>query len=100
MWELCQWMIIIGQLVGRVRPRARKDGQMNLVKQLQKEVSRMENQLAVLRSTVAALGGNGRRQAKVPFRRKKASPLKGKPLSAAHKEAIRAGWAKRRKARS
>jgi len=63
---------------------------MNLMKALQKEADKMENRLATLRSAISALGGNSRIGAR-------GSKLKGRHLSAAHKAAIKAAWAKRRK---
>jgi len=48
----------------------------------------MESQLANLRAAISALSGNSRIGVK---------KLKGRHLSAAHRAAIKAGWAKRRK---
>ncbi len=63
---------------------------MNLMKALQKEADKMENRLATLRSAISALNGSSSR---IGVR----SKLKGRHLSAAHKAAIKAAWAKRRK---
>ncbi len=63
---------------------------MNLMKALQKEADKMENRLATLRSAISALSGNSRNG-------RKKHALKGRHMSAAHRAAIKAGWAKRRK---
>ena len=64
---------------------------MNLTKLLQRAADDMESRLETLRMAISTLngggGGNGRKK----------RSNKGRPLSAAHKAAIKAGWAKRRK---
>ncbi len=63
---------------------------MNLMKALQKEADKMENRLATLRSAISALNGSSSR---IGVR---GSKLKGRHISAAHKAAIKAAWAKKR----
>ena len=53
------------------------------------------SRLMSLRAAINAMSTNGNRSVGA-----RVSKLKGKPLSAAHKRAIKAGWAKRRKAKA
>jgi len=53
------------------------------------------SRLMSLRAAINAMSTNGNRSVGA-----RVSKLKGKPLSVAHKRAIKAGWAKRRKAKA
>ena len=53
------------------------------------------SRLMSLRAAINAMSANGNRSVIA-----RVSNLKGKPLSEAHKRAIKAGWAKRRKAKA
>ena len=61
-------------------------------KKLLSTQDKVAGKLTNLRAAIHALAGNGNKSVGA-----RASKLKGKPLSAAHKRAIKAGWAKRRK---
>ena len=74
---------------------------MDVLKVLRKEesklltvVGKVESKLSQIRAAINALSTNGNK-----FHRK-ASKMRGRHLSAAHKKAIRDGWAKRRKAQA
>ncbi len=74
---------------------------MDLLKVLRKEEGKMlavfgkvEMKLSQIRAAINAMSTNGNK-----FHRK-VSKMRGKHLSAAHKKAIRDGWAKRRKAQA
>ena len=71
---------------------------MDLLSVLRKEESKLlavsekvGAKLSQIRAAINAMSSNGRPPAG------RVSKLKGKPLSAKHRAAIRAGWAKRRK---
>jgi hypothetical protein len=73
---------------------------MDVLKVLRKEegkllgvVGKVEMKLSQIRAAINALSTNGHK----PFHAK-VSKMRGRHLSAAHKKAIRDGWAKRRKA--
>ena len=75
---------------------------MDVLKVLRKEEGKLlvvsgkvESKLSRIRAAINALSTNGHK----PFRAG-VSKLRGRHLSAAHKKAIRDGWAKRRKSQA
>ncbi|HUC54849.1 MAG TPA: hypothetical protein VMR90_12425 [Candidatus Cybelea sp.] len=64
-------------------------------KKLLSTQDKVAGKLTNLRAAIHALAGNGNKSVGA-----RVSKLKGKPLSAKHRAAIRAGWAKRRKAQA